>query len=235
MALLGVWALGVALLVVRLAIAYVGLDEVCCELRRLCRKRLSPRSGGSPPRWDAAAPCKSEVPGRLPCLSCMGCDVRFWFCRSECAGPPIAGSCPESLRTSWPTWYRAISPGTWPSQAVSILLWFHPLAWRIGSAHRAACDAVCDAVAASYLGDVAVYCRTLAEVALEGAAASSRLGAGDGPHVRCPASHCRASTKALRRDVKPPGSRRRGRGGPACFGIAGGHAVCPGGTSRPDD
>ena len=52
---------------------------------------------------------------------------------------------------------------------VSTLLWFHPLAWRIGSVHRAACDSVCDAVAASYLGDVPAYCRTLAQVALEGA------------------------------------------------------------------
>ena len=37
----------------------------------------------------------------------------------------------------------------------SILLWFHPLAWRIRAAHAAACDAVCDAVAADLLGDVA--------------------------------------------------------------------------------
>ena len=38
----------------------------------------------------------------------------------------------------------------------SIVLWFHPLAWRIRPAHAAACDAVCDAVAADLLGDVAV-------------------------------------------------------------------------------
>jgi 5-hydroxyisourate hydrolase-like protein (transthyretin family) len=48
----------------------------------------------------------------------------------------------------------------------SILLWFHPLSWRIRAAHSAACDAVCDAVAADLLGDVASYGRTLARLAI---------------------------------------------------------------------
>ncbi len=48
----------------------------------------------------------------------------------------------------------------------TIVLWFHPLAWRIRSAHAAACDAVSDAVAADYLGDVASYGRTLARLAV---------------------------------------------------------------------
>lgn len=61
-------------------------------------------------------------------------------------------------------------------QAVSILLWFHPLVWRIGSAHRAACDAVCDAVSAGYLGDVQRYCRTLAQIALESTRAFPAVG-----------------------------------------------------------
>ena len=51
----------------------------------------------------------------------------------------------------------------------SILLWFHPLAWRIRAAHAAACDAVCDAVAADLLGDVASYGRTLARLAVRAA------------------------------------------------------------------
>jgi thiol-disulfide isomerase/thioredoxin/protocatechuate 3,4-dioxygenase beta subunit len=66
-------------------------------------------------------------------------------------------------------------------QVVSILLWFHPLVWRIGSAHRVACDVVCDAVSASHLGDVQAYCRTLAGVALEAAAS---LAAGALPMAR---------------------------------------------------
>ena len=51
----------------------------------------------------------------------------------------------------------------------SIVLWFHPLAWRIRAAHAAACDAVCDAVAADLLGDVASYGRTLARLAVRAA------------------------------------------------------------------
>jgi protocatechuate 3,4-dioxygenase beta subunit len=51
----------------------------------------------------------------------------------------------------------------------SILLWFHPLAWRIRAAHASACDAVCDAVAADLLGDVASYGRTLARLAVRSA------------------------------------------------------------------
>jgi beta-lactamase regulating signal transducer with metallopeptidase domain/protocatechuate 3,4-dioxygenase beta subunit len=49
----------------------------------------------------------------------------------------------------------------------SILLWFHPLAWRMRAAHLAACDAVCDALAADLVGDVALYGRTLARLALQ--------------------------------------------------------------------
>ncbi len=51
-------------------------------------------------------------------------------------------------------------------QLFSVAFWFHPMAWRVGTAHRTACDAVCDAVSASYLGDVQSYRRTLAKVAL---------------------------------------------------------------------
>jgi beta-lactamase regulating signal transducer with metallopeptidase domain len=51
----------------------------------------------------------------------------------------------------------------------SILLWFHPLAWRIRATHASACDAVCDAVAADTIGDVASYGRTLARLAVRAA------------------------------------------------------------------
>ena len=52
------------------------------------------------------------------------------------------------------------------AHVASIVLWFHPLVWRIRVAHAAACDAVCDAVAADLLGDVASYGRVLARLAL---------------------------------------------------------------------
>ncbi len=55
------------------------------------------------------------------------------------------------------------------AHVASIVLWFHPLAWRIRSAHASACDAVSDAVAADLLGDVVSYGRTLARLAVRAA------------------------------------------------------------------
>ena len=49
----------------------------------------------------------------------------------------------------------------------SLLLWFHPLIWRARAAHAAACDLVCDSMAADLIGDVTSYCGTLARLALE--------------------------------------------------------------------
>jgi len=53
------------------------------------------------------------------------------------------------------------------SQWVSIPLWFHPLAWKLTSAHSMACEEVADGIAAQNVGDVARYSGTLARVALE--------------------------------------------------------------------
>jgi len=58
----------------------------------------------------------------------------------------------------------------------SILLWFHPLVWPIRAAHLAACDAVCDALAADLVGDVASYGRTLARLALQVAGPTPVVG-----------------------------------------------------------
>ncbi len=52
-------------------------------------------------------------------------------------------------------------------QLVSIVLWFHPQVWRMRKAHLAACELVCDAVSANFVGDVTDYCRTLARVAVD--------------------------------------------------------------------
>lgn len=52
-------------------------------------------------------------------------------------------------------------------RGLQALLWFHPLAWRVGAAHAAACEAVCDAVAADAVGGALSYSGTLARVALE--------------------------------------------------------------------
>lgn len=49
----------------------------------------------------------------------------------------------------------------------STALWFHPLVWKLRDAHNAACEEVCDAVAADYVGNAESYSSTLARVALE--------------------------------------------------------------------
>ena len=78
------------------------------------------------------------------------------------------------------------------AHVASILLWFHPLAWRIRAAHAAACDSVCDAVAADLLGDVASYGRTLARLAVRAAWPPPVARPGYGPNFgrppppRCP-------------------------------------------------
>lgn len=66
----------------------------------------------------------------------------------------------------------------------SIVLWFHPLAWRSRTSHAAACDAVCDAVAVDRLGDVTTYGRALARLALRAAAPSRGLAMARACDVR---------------------------------------------------
>jgi hypothetical protein len=46
-------------------------------------------------------------------------------------------------------------------------MWFHPLAWKLRDAHNTACEEVCDAVAADYLGSARSYSGTLARIALD--------------------------------------------------------------------
>ena len=52
-------------------------------------------------------------------------------------------------------------------QAISSIFWFHPLVWRVRGAHLAACELAADSASASFVGDVADYCRTLARVAVD--------------------------------------------------------------------
>lgn len=62
-------------------------------------------------------------------------------------------------------------------------LWFHPLAWRLQHAHAEACEAVCDAQAAQYVGGAEKYSSCLARVALE-VAGSRRREAMAVPMIR---------------------------------------------------
>jgi len=50
---------------------------------------------------------------------------------------------------------------------LSTALWFHPLLWKLRDAHSAACEQVCDAIAADYVGSTESYSSTLARIALE--------------------------------------------------------------------
>ncbi|MEX0678409.1 MAG: M56 family metallopeptidase, partial [Pirellulales bacterium] len=92
--------------------------------------------------------------------------------------------------------------------AVGVLWWFHPLAWRMRSAHAAACDAVCDAIAANHVGDVAAYGRTLARLAIRVMTPNAATGM-----AMAQASSVRRRIESLKRRVFP-------------FGISRGPAVC---------
>ena len=88
----------------------------------------------------------------------------------------------------------------------TILLWFHPLAWRVRAAHAAACDAVSDAVAADLVGDVASYGRTLARLAVRAAWPAPSQGLA----MAASASDVRRRLDALNRKVfRTPLSWRR--------------------------
>ena len=143
-----------ALLVVRLAIGYVRLEsllqtsqavpeELVAEVGRIaaalgCRRAVQVRSSR-----QIAVPFMYGLRRPVLVLPERMCQPAY---RRQLPGV-IAHELAHVVSRDF-AWNAAL-------QAVSILLWFHPLAWRIGSAHRAACDAVCDAIsAASYLGDV---------------------------------------------------------------------------------
>ncbi|TWU47159.1 Thiol-disulfide oxidoreductase ResA [Rubripirellula tenax] len=59
---------------------------------------------------------------------------------------------------------------------VTGLLWPHPLAWRIGSAHLQACEDAADAESTCRLGETEIYSRTLAKVALSVTAGKRPVG-----------------------------------------------------------
>jgi beta-lactamase regulating signal transducer with metallopeptidase domain/uncharacterized GH25 family protein len=199
----GIWGFGVILLLVRLAIGYLRLswvlrtlpsapERVLAEIQRVaaemnCRRAVRVRSSrrfALPFLFGLRAPTLV-----LPEQMCQPAYRRQL--------PGIIAHELAHVRSRDFAWNAAV-------QAVSILLWFHPLVWWMRSAHRAACDAVCDAVSASYLGDVRVYCQTLARVALEGVASSPTAGLA--MVRRC---DVRRRVAALRRTFFPLALRRR--------------------------
>ncbi len=161
-----VWGLGVVLLFVRVLVGQFRLrhllqsarpapDYVVAETRRIsallgCRSlvavQCSPRC--TVPFLSGAIHPIITLPDRM-------CEAAY---RQDL--PAVLAHELAHARSSDVAWSIA-------AHATSTLLWFHPLVWRIGAAHRAACDAVCDAASASLLGDVQAYCRVLAKVALD--------------------------------------------------------------------
>ena len=175
MILLCIWGFGAMLLIGRLAIGYVSIagilkrssgvsDHIEAEVRQIaadlgCRRSVTVRSSerfNVPFLYGLRRPIL-VLPKRM-------CEPAY---RSQLPG--VIAHELAHVRANDFGWNAIL-------QAESVLLWFHPLAWRIVAAHRAAYEAVCDAVSASYLGDAQAYCRTLAKVALDGAGVCPAAG-----------------------------------------------------------
>jgi beta-lactamase regulating signal transducer with metallopeptidase domain len=170
-----IWGFGAALLAIRMAAAYIKVAgllggseaapaEIIAEAQRIaavlqCRRPVQVRIS-----HRYAVPFLAGL--RRPVLV-----LPERMCRPEYRGqlPGILAHELTHVRSGDFGWNAVL-------QAVSAVLWFHPLAWGMRCVHRTACDAICDAVSAAYLGDVQGYCRTLARVALEGAASFPATG-----------------------------------------------------------
>ena len=97
---------------------------------------------------------------------------------------------------------------------IALLLWFHPLAWRIRSRHAMACEEAADAAAAASVGDVMSYSATLARVALS--AVGFRPGAAAISMARSPEIMSR-----LKRLERGASGTPVGRGRVAAFAVLG--------------
>ena len=160
-ALLGLWAVGVVVLSARLALAGFGLgriigrsDEAPSRVVGQCRDVAE--AIGAP---AVRVACSAEL--ATPCLAGLRRPVLLLPARALADGDLKAVLAHElaHARGHDLAWNLV-------AHCATIALWFHPLAWRLRAAHAAACDAVCDAVAADFLGDVPTYARTLARLAL---------------------------------------------------------------------
>ncbi|MFB3787065.1 MAG: M56 family metallopeptidase [bacterium] len=105
------------------------------------------------------------------------------------------------LRSHDLPWYATI-------HGLRVILWFHPLTWRIWSAHAAACEEVSDSVAAAYVGNQETYSKTLACVALEIIARPA--GAGGIPMTRTSEIRKRLESLQERWSGRPVSRRRVG-------------------------
>ena len=82
---------------------------------------------------------------------------------------------------------------------LSILLWPHPLVWRVRITHADACDAVADAVAAAFIEDANLYARTLALLTLRATSLRRYYRAIDGANRAAAADRSRSAASVSAR------------------------------------
>ena len=147
--------------------------------------------------------------------------VPWWFCPSGCVSRYFVRSCRDSHAR---VGARAIV-GSVVERRLAVHV-YRALVPSIGmadsSVHRTACDAVCDAVSASYLGDVQESCRTLARVAIEATGTFASAGLAMARKLRYPPPVGRATAESVRRTAEMSICRRLGDSRPDMFDIAGG-------------
>jgi beta-lactamase regulating signal transducer with metallopeptidase domain/uncharacterized GH25 family protein len=205
-----IWAAGAALIVL----------QTLAGMRRLAHIRR--RAAGVPPcvsdqaaeisrklgrrrnlavlqSTEIASPCVMGVRRPTVLLPAMQCDPAFSHELPAILAHEIAhvrgGDCAWNLLVHF----------------VATACWFHPLIWRMRAVHVAACDAVCDSIAADHVGNVAEYGQTLARLALR--VCSPPIVAG---MTMAHSSHVRRRIEALHRRVYPTGLRR----GPKFIAVA---------------
>jgi len=167
----GIWLVGVLMLSIRLIVGSLGLfwlvrrsadvpEEVIQECRTIAGRLRCARVVGVRRSVEVTTPCLTGLVRPILLL-----PDREWGPSERDDLRAILAHELTHARNQDLHWNLA-------ANLASILLWFHPLAWRIRAAHAAACDAICDAVAADLVGDVASYSRTLARLAVRAAGKS---------------------------------------------------------------
>lgn len=205
LALLAAWGLGVAFFAARLGRASVWVSRIirtsqpATETAKRMVARVAEDLGA---RRDVTLRFSPHVPSPFLCgvlrpVIVLPARMRDLDYRDRLPG--ILAHEVAHLRSHDLPWYATI-------HGLRVILWFHPLTWRIWSAHAAACEEVSDSVAAAYVGNQETYSKTLASEALEIIARPA--GAGGIPMTRT--SEIRKRLESLReRWSGRPVSRRR--------------------------
>jgi beta-lactamase regulating signal transducer with metallopeptidase domain/uncharacterized GH25 family protein/thiol-disulfide isomerase/thioredoxin len=164
--IVSVWMAGIALRGLRLFIGHLRIQRIVrlsCVAPELIRNECQRISEAIHCRRRVAVLQSESVASPLVCgfqKSVLLLPQRM--CRNSYRGelPGIFAHELAHVRSFDVVWNELL-------ELLSIVLWFHPLAWRMRKVHLDACELVCDAVSASYVGNVNDYCRTLARVAMD--------------------------------------------------------------------